>query len=203
MRKKQLEVVLQKLAPHPDPSAELEQYMTPGDVASALLSLAYIRGDIADKIVYDLGCGTGRLAIGAALLGAKEVVGVDLDGRALETARENAHEAGVEVKWVEADVEGFRESGADTVVQNPPFGVQRKGADMKFLRKALELARVVYSLHKAPPRNRGFIAERVKEMGGKITDRMELTFHIPRQFKFHTRDVYRFKVDLYRIEGGS
>lgn len=203
MRRKQLEIALQKLAPHPNPSAELEQYMTPGDVASAILNLAYTRGDMADKVVYDLGCGTGRLAIGAALLGAKEVVGIDVDGRALETAGKNAREAGVDVRWVKSDVEELVASDVDTVIQNPPFGVQRKGADMRFLRKALELAGVAYSLHKATPKNREFIAERVEEMGGRITDRMELMFHIPRQFKFHTRDVYRFKVDLYRIEGGS
>ncbi len=202
MRKKQLEITLQKLAAHPDPSAELEQYMTPGDIAAALLDLARVRGDIEGKIVYDLGCGTGRLAIGAALLGAKEVVGVDSDERGLEIAEENARQAGVEVKWVKSDVEEFDAPDADTIIQNPPFGVQRKGADMKFLRKALELAGTVYSIHKATPENREFITKRVKEMEGEISDRMELTFHIPRQFKFHTRDVYRFKIDLYRIEGG-
>lgn len=203
IRKKQLEIILQKLDPHPDPVPELEQYMTPGDVASTLLCLAYSQGDIAGKVVYDLGCGTGRLAIGAALLGAKKVVGVDIDERALEVARRNADKAGVKVDWVMEDVEEFRRERADTVVQNPPFGVQRRGADVKFLRKAMELGKIVYTLHKAAPRNREFIENRVKVFGGKITKRVELTFHIPMQFKFHTRNIYRFKVDLYRIEGGK
>ena len=52
------------------------------------------------------------------------------------------------------------------------------------------------------PENREFIAARAEEMGGSITDRIELEFHIPRQFEFHTRDAYRFKVDLYRIVRG-
>lgn len=203
MRKKQLEIALQKLAAHPKPSAELEQYMTPGDVASTLLHLAYARGDIVDKIVCDLGCGTGRLAIGAALLGAKEVLGVDVDKVALEVAAQNARKAGVEVKWLRGEVDEFSTKNIDTIIQNPPFGVQRRGADIKFLRKALELAKVVYSLHKATPENRKFIAVRTKEAGGGITDRVELEFHIPRQFGFHTRDVYRFKVDLYRILRGK
>ncbi len=175
--------------------------MTPGDVAAALLHLAYIRGGIKDKVVYDLGCGTGRLAIGAALLGAKEVVGVDIDQGALMVAGQNARQAGAEVKWLEQDVKDLEASGVNTVIQNPPFGVQRKGADMIFLRKALELANEVYSLHKATPQNREFIAKRVKEIGGKITDRVELIFQIPRQFEFHTRNTYRFEVDLYRIGG--
>jgi putative methylase len=202
MRKKQLEIALQKLSTHPKPSAKLEQYMTPGDVASTLLHLAYVRGDIVDRVVCDLGCGTGRLAIGAALLGAEEVIGVELDGVALEIAEQNADKAGVMVKWVKSDVEQFYAKNIDTVIQNPPFGVQRRGTDMKFLRKALELARSVYSIHKMTPDNREFIAARAEEMWGSITDRIELEFHIPRQFEFHTRDAYRFKVDLYRIVRG-
>lgn len=203
MRKKQLEIILQKLASHPAPSPKLEQYMTPGDVAAALLHLAYVRGGIKDKVVYDLGCGTGRLAIGAALLGARKVVGVDIDQRALTVAEQNARRVGVEITWVKQDVMKLDASDVDTVIQNPPFGVQKRGADMSFLRKALKLTNEVYSLHKATPQNREFIAKRVKEIGGKITDRVELSFQIPRQFDFHTHDTYRFEVDLYRIEGGG
>lgn len=203
MRKKQLEIILQRLASHPSPSPKLEQYMTPGDVAAALLYLAYVRGGIKDKVVYDLGCGTGRLAIGAALLGAREVVGVDIDQRALKVAKQNARRVDVEIRWVKQDVAELEAFGVDTVVQNPPFGVQRRGADMLFLQKALELANEVYSLHKATLQNREFIAKRVKEIGGKITDRVELSFQIPRQFDFHTHDTYRFRVDLYRIERGG
>lgn len=200
MRKKQLEIALQKLAPHPKPRVELEQYMTPGDVAAELLQLAYARGDIVGKTVYDLGCGTGRLAIGAALLGARKVVGVDIDGLALEVAAQNADKVGVKVKWLRADVNEFEAEDADTVIQNPPFGVQQRGADMKFLKRALKLAKAVYSIHKSTPKNRKFIEDRVKELGGRTTDRVELEFQIPRQFEFHTRRTYRFKVDLYRIE---
>ena len=201
-RKKQLEIILQKLEAHPKPRGDLEQYMTPGDIAAAMLHLAHTRGDIEGKVVCDLGCGTGRLAIGAALLGAKRVTGVDVDPAALEVAAENARVAGVDIKLVKSDVAKFKAKGIDTVIQNPPFGVQRKGADMVFLHKAIKLAKVVYSLHKSTPENRAFISARVKELGARITDVVELEFHIPRQFKFHTREVYRFKVDMYRIERG-
>ena len=40
--------------------------------------------------VLDYGCGSGILAIAAAKLGAAEVVGVDIDEKALDTARDNA-----------------------------------------------------------------------------------------------------------------
>jgi ribosomal protein L11 methyltransferase len=39
--------------------------------------------------VLDIGCGSGILSIAAALLGAGEVLGVDLDDAAVEIAREN------------------------------------------------------------------------------------------------------------------
>ena len=50
----------------------------------------YANSDIIGKSVLDLGCGTGRLALGAAFLGADSVVGVDVDRLAIKTARENA-----------------------------------------------------------------------------------------------------------------
>lgn len=199
MKKKELEIILQKLDSHPDPKPELEQYMTPGDVAARLLQLAYSHDSIVQKSVLDLGCGTGRLAIGAALLGAEKVVGIDIDETALDIARKNADQAEVEVIWRKADVRKIRSPRVDTVIQNPPFGVQKRGADMDFLEKALQLGEHIYSIHKAVPKNRDFISSRIKELGGKATHRIEMEFHIPSQFEFHKQDVYRFKVDLYRI----
>lgn len=42
-----------------------------------------------DTVVFDIGTGSGILAIGASKLGAKEVVGVDLDIVAVDSAKEN------------------------------------------------------------------------------------------------------------------
>jgi ribosomal protein L11 methyltransferase len=42
-----------------------------------------------DKIVLDIGCGSGILSIAAARLGSHKVVGVDIDPIAVETAHEN------------------------------------------------------------------------------------------------------------------
>ncbi len=177
--------------------------MTPGDVAAALLHLAYSHRSIKEREVYDLGCGTGRLAIGAALLDAESVVGVDIDGEALGVAEKNAEKVGVDVEWKESDVRDFEGPKLDTVIQNPPFGVQRKGADMEFLEKALELANEVYSIHKGVEKNKSFISNRVKKLDAKVTHRIEKEFHIPAQFEFHTREVYRFKVYIYRIIKGG
>jgi ribosomal protein L11 methyltransferase len=45
---------------------------------------------VAGKRVADVGCGTGILSIGAALLGASEVAAIDIDAVSVEVSRENA-----------------------------------------------------------------------------------------------------------------
>jgi ribosomal protein L11 methylase PrmA len=46
-------------------------------------------------VVYDLGCGDGRLAIGAAKRGAR-AVGIDIDPQRIREARDNAEREGVQ-----------------------------------------------------------------------------------------------------------
>ena len=46
--------------------------------------------DLKDKTVIDYGCGSGILAIAALKLGAKSVIGVDIDPQALQASRDNA-----------------------------------------------------------------------------------------------------------------
>jgi len=67
--------------------------------------------------VLDVGCGTGVVAVTAALSGA-HVQAADLTPELLEHARENARIAEVEIEWHEADVEQlpFRDGEFDVVV---------------------------------------------------------------------------------------
>jgi len=55
------------------------------------------QADVKDKYVIDYGCGSGILAIAAALLGAKKVIGVDTDPQALEATQANAERNGVQI----------------------------------------------------------------------------------------------------------
>lgn len=55
------------------------------------------RSEIAGQTVIDYGCGSGILAIAAALLGAERVIGVDNDPQALQATRDNAARNGVEI----------------------------------------------------------------------------------------------------------
>jgi len=202
VRRLDLERALQQAEPLSSPKAFLEQYTIPVDVASEILFLAaYVNDDIIGKTVVDLGCGSGRLAIGAALLEAKEVIGVDIDRSAVKKAKENAERLSLKdrLNWVVGDI-GVLHGKFDTALQNPPFGVQRRTADRRFLLKALELASRVYSLHKGGEANRAFIKRFIESNGGKVTSIFQMKFNIPRMFKFHTERKHEVDVNLYRIE---
>jgi len=205
VRKRDLERALSQIEAHPLPNAYLEQYTTPSIVAAETLYLAaYMHDDIIDKTVMELGCGTGRLAIGAALLGAREVFGVDVDRVAVRVAQKNAEKLGVKEKthWIAADIDVV-EGTFDAVLQNPPFGVQRKRADRRFITKSLELSSTIYSFHKGGESNREFIKRFIEGHGGRVTNIFPLKMEIPRMFKFHTKKKKITNVDLYRIEGKS
>jgi SAM-dependent methyltransferase len=49
----------------------------------------------ADDIVYDLGCGDGRIVLAAARMGARRTIGIDLDSGAIAIARRGASLAGI------------------------------------------------------------------------------------------------------------
>ena len=53
------------------------------------------QADLTGKSVIDYGCGSGVLAIAAALLGASEVVAIDNDPQAIDASRDNAERNGV------------------------------------------------------------------------------------------------------------
>ncbi len=200
MKKKQLEMILEGVKGFSAPDVRKEQYDTPAPIAAELLHFAYMQGDLGG-IVFDLGCGTGILAIGAKLLGAEKVIGVDSDLEALKIARENAERIGVDVCPICCDVKDFAvRRHTDliySVVMNPPFGAQRKGCDRPFLQKALEIGDVVYSLHNVGSGN--FINKFIQQQG-IITHKISIDFPIKWRFRFHKKDIKIVNVELYRFE---
>ncbi len=200
MKKKELEILLSRLEEIKKPKVLLEQYTIPSNLAAEILYFAYLNGDIKDKIVFDFGCGTGRLAIGASLLGAKLVVGIDIDKSVIRQAKENLKLVKAKnVFFVLADITNLHCKG-DTVIQNPPFGCKRRHADRIFLRKALEAGKVVYSLHRdGYKKTREFIKNFVKKYGGRVTNIIKMKFRLPAIFRFHKKPKVVYKVDLYRI----
>ena len=201
IQKIQLEKELSKLLPFQSPRVNLEQYMTPVNVAVEILWLAaYTYDDIRQKIVLDLGSGTGIFGIGAALLGAKEVFAIDVDPEAVRIGYSNTErmELRKKINWVTMEIDSVA-GRYDTVIQNPPFGTKKRGTDIRFLQKALEVGDVVYSLHKSGIQNREVIRNFIHKHDGRITTLLQNKFILPRTLSFHKRRTYTVDVDLYRI----
>lgn len=202
IKKRHLEMALQSIPPFKNPQAELEQYKTPALIAADILWNAHSLGDIEGLKVVDLACGTGIFSIGAALLGAREVVGVDTDPDAIETARKEVENRGLGelIKFVRSDVRDFNEKG-ETVIQNPPFGAQkahRKDADRVFISKAIEIAPVVYSFHLKDTFD--FVVRYIKDHGGLVTHTFNYRFPIPRIYDFHEKEEVLVDVVVVRVE---
>ncbi|OUS26687.1 ribosomal protein L11 methyltransferase [Gammaproteobacteria bacterium 45_16_T64] len=73
---------------------------------------------LQDKIVIDYGCGSGILAIAAALLGASQVYCVDNDPQALLATQQNAERNNVSEKIIVHSPETMGECQADILVAN-------------------------------------------------------------------------------------
>jgi putative methylase len=188
---------LERVPPPERPRADLEQVVTPSDAAAELLFGALANGDLEGRSVVDLGCGTGRLAIGAALLGARPVVGVEVDDAAVAVGRDAAHGTGVEVEFRHLRVAEWT-GPAETVVMNPPFGAQRRHADRPFWDAAFRVAgRAVYAFALADSRT--FIARRAVAAGAHVLETRRVAWELPRTFPHHTRRRVSLAVDLWAI----
>jgi precorrin-6B methylase 2 len=76
---------------------------TPPEVVAAMLKVAKVT---QDDVVYDMGCGDGRIVIAAARDFGARGVGIDIDPQRIKEARANAEAAGVanRVKFLEQDL---------------------------------------------------------------------------------------------------
>lgn len=186
-----------------DPRVDLEQYRTPPDLAAHLVHTADLQDDIQGHTVIDLGCGTGMLALAAALRGPRRVVGIDLDRTALETARENERKIGSasSVSWLLGDAtrSPLRRGASTTVLMNPPFGAQHgnEHADRDFLETTADLAEVSYSIHNADSVE--FVEAFAADSGGDVTHAFAAEFDVPRSFDFHENDSRTIDVEVFRI----
>jgi len=201
MKLKRLEMTLQRVAGFSSPRPALEQYQTPAPLAARLLYHALMKGDIEGKVVCDLGSGTGVLAIGAALLGAASVKGVDVDKKAVDIACANAKLLDADVEFIVADVKdqnltdvlGF----CNTVIMNPPFGAQKVHADRPFIDLAISVAPIIYAIFNAgsTPFIKTYTTGRAE-----IDERVGGVFAMKRTFSFHTQDIQEIGVEILRLK---
>jgi SAM-dependent methyltransferase len=111
--------------PAPPRKPDVIYVPTPHEVVAVMLRLAEL--DSKD-VLYDLGCGDGRIPIMAAKEYGARAVGVDIDPQRITEARENARKEGVtdRVRIVEADLfeTDLREATAVTLYLLPELNLR-------------------------------------------------------------------------------
>src|SRR3989338_4606872 len=199
MDKKKLSIALSKLHPVTALKINLEQYRIEGDFAATLLWKAYQDKCIDDMTVADLGCGNGILGIGALLLGAKFVYFLDSDDDSLEVCRKNLEESydGRNYRIISGDVSEFNKR-INTIIMNPPFGVQKRKAYKIFLETAMNHSDNVYSIHKIESRK--FIESLSRENHFKVIEVIEKEFSIKKSYEFHTNKRHTFVSGIWVLK---
>src|SRR5215470_8974410 len=108
--------VVSAQTPKPVRTPDVPYVPTTEEAVRAMLKLADVK---KTDIVYDLGCGDGRIVIAAAKIYGARGVGIDIDPDRIREAKENAKKAGVEnlVRFEENDLfqANFREATVVTL----------------------------------------------------------------------------------------
>jgi ribosomal protein L11 methylase PrmA len=106
---------------------EVPYVPSPPAIVEEMLRLAGVK---KDDIVYDLGCGDGRIVIAAAQKYGARGVGVDIDPARVKEATENARAAGVngQVRFIQKDLfeADFKEATVVTLYLLPDVNQRLK-----------------------------------------------------------------------------
>lgn len=198
--KKDLELIIQEIPGYKNPNIELEQYITDAKIVAQIIWNAFLSGEIENAKVLDLGCGTGRFAIASALMGAYEVLCIDIDKNAIDVAIEYSKKLNLtNIDFLVQDVTKLVLSKKfDVTFQNPPFGIQSyRGIDIQFLRKAIEYSNIVYSIHKYETLD--YVIRKVNEWGFKAKPIMIDEITIPLMYKHHMKMKHKVKIVVIKV----
>ncbi len=185
--------------PIPNPDPKLEQYTTPGEIAARLAQLVKLHGFIGSSIA-DLGAGTCRLTLALSLFGASKLVPVDADRRLAKLCLEAYEAASLEppsyiVSWISRDRGPLSPGSVRVIVMNPPFGVQRRGADTEFLLYAMSISpERIYAILKTG--NEEYHTRLAGEHGYRHMVIYTEWFPIPAVMKHHRSRIKRVKVNV-------
>src|SRR3954468_1484272 len=96
------------------PIREVPYVPTPERIVRTMLEVANVR---ESDVVYDLGCGDGRIVVEAARRCGARGVGVDIDPRRIQDCHANAARAGVQdrVRFMQGSLFNVDVSGASVV----------------------------------------------------------------------------------------
>lgn len=136
----------------------------------AMLSLVEFKG--SNKIL-DLGCGYGIVGILAAkIIGAENVVMIDIDSNAVELSKENAALNGVQnIKICQGDgLKGLNEKDFDLILSNPPYHADF-AVPKEFIEKGFNRLRIGGKMYMVTKRKGWYKNKLISIFGGvKITE---------------------------------
>ncbi len=142
-KNKHLAILLSLLPIQDNMNLELEQYTTPGDLASRWINeiLKLTKYELSEIDVIDIGCGNGILGFGFALIGAKSVTLIDCDPNAIENAKKGEEilnekvDLNSDIKFINATVgkDLIKIPENSIIISNPPWGTQKLKADRPIL----------------------------------------------------------------------
>lgn len=207
--KQQYEILLESIQKFDNPDIKKEQYHTESPIASKLINIAYMNNHIKDKVVIDLGCGTGFLGIGALINDAKKVIFVDIDNNAIKILKENIQfiKDNYDVKLcdfeiIQSDINDLQiNEPIDTVIMNPPFGLRNKNIDMVFLEKSVNLCNTIYMIQKKI-RIKQKISRFAKKFDFKV-NQYDINYKMKKQYDIHKKKYKKmdFSIILLTKDG--
>ena len=209
IKKKELITIIQDTECFSEPKVELEQYCTD---AVSTVDIVFFAGvefnDITNKVIFDLGAGTGRLSLACAFLRPKKIFSVEIDQKALRILKLNVqkleistplHPCCADVEFLPFLIKTRNFELPITTIMNPPVGVQTRRADRVFLERAFSFSNVIYSVHLSGKENQNFIKRFIAKFGWKIDYSFPYFLSIEQAFEFHEMKTKKIYVDIYRF----
>jgi putative methylase len=209
INKKEIIFKIQNTKAFTKPNIKLEQYCIDAECAVDIIYFAGVSfDDIYNRLIIDLGAGTGRISIACSFLHPELILSVDIDKNALSVLLQNVNKFHLNNKIFPlcTDINNFEISKFHlpsnlkiTTIMNPPFGVKKPKADRNFLAKAFLYSDVVYSIHLRNKKVQSFIAQYVKNLNWKIDYTFPYNMILERSFQFHKHKTKKIDVDIYRF----
>ncbi len=134
--------------------AELDVIFVPTDdlIVEAMLKMAAVT---AEDVVYDLGCGDGRIVVAAAMERGARAVGVDMDPRRIAEANALAQEVSVEdrVQFIQDDLltVDFSDASVVTLYLLPSLNVKLKARILTELKPGTRIIAHAFNMGRWQP----------------------------------------------------
>jgi SAM-dependent methyltransferase len=143
------------LAAPPEVKRDVPYVPTPPEVVAAMVKLAGVR---SGDVVYDLGCGDGRIVIAAVQVRGVRGVCVDIDPERIHESRQNAQIAGVadRIRFVQGNLFEVPIEGATVVMIYllPEVNLRLRPRLLKELRPGTRIISHAFDMGDWPPEQR-------------------------------------------------